>query len=153
MLAVSVGRLGVGDKVRLKDTARNVAERGEFVVHVADESQVEQVHQSSTEYPEDVSETEVLGLELLPSRRVSVPRLAAAPVAMECRHERTVEFGRLRTQLIVGEVVCFHVAESIFRDGKIDATLFRPIARLGGPRYARLGEILTLKPVFMSPKS
>ena len=149
MVAISVGRL-VG---KLKDTARNIAERGEFVVHIADESQVELVHRSSQEYPEEVSEAELLGMEMVPSRRVAVPRLAAAPVALECRHERTVEFGKLRAQLIAGEVVNFHIAESLYREGKIDATRFRPIARLGGPRYARLGEIITLQPVFVTPKS
>lgn len=153
MLALSVGRLGLADSLHLKDTARNIAERGEFVVHIADESQVELVHESSGEYPADVSEVEELGLALVPSRRVSVPRLAAAPVAMECRHSQTVEFGRLRAQLIVGEIAQFHVAEHLYLDSKIDATRFRPIARLGGPRYARLGEILTMKPVLMSPKS
>ena len=34
----------------------------------------------------------------------------------------------------------------------IDAPL-DPIARIGGPRYARLGEIFTLKPVFQTSKS
>lgn len=149
MVAISVGRL----RGKLKDTARNIAERAQFVVHIADESQVELVHRSSKEYPEEVSEVELLGLEIAPSRRIAVPRLAAAPVALECRHERTVEFGELRAQLIVGEVVQFHVAESLYREDKIDATRFRPIARLGGPRYARLGEIVTLEPMFVTPKS
>jgi flavin reductase (DIM6/NTAB) family NADH-FMN oxidoreductase RutF len=149
MVAISVGRL----RGELKDTARNIARDGEFVVHIADESQVALVHQSSVEYPEEVSEVAQLGLELVPGRRVATPRLAAPPVAMECRHAQTVEFGRLRAQLIVGEVLTFHIEESLYRDGKIDATRFRPIARLGGPRYARLGEIVTLAPVYVTPKS
>ena len=37
MLAISVGRL----RGELKDTARNIAREKEFVVHIADESQVE----------------------------------------------------------------------------------------------------------------
>lgn len=149
LLAISVGRL----KGELKDTARNVARDGEFVVHIADEGQVAQVHQSSTEYPEGVSEVEMLGLALAQSAAVAAPRLAGVPVAMECRHAQTVEFGRLRTQLIVGEVVRFHIAEGLYRDGRIDAERFRPIARLGGPRYARLGEVLTLQSVYVTPKA
>jgi flavin reductase (DIM6/NTAB) family NADH-FMN oxidoreductase RutF len=149
MLAISVGRV----RGALKDTARNIERNGEFVVHIADESQVELVHESSKEYPEQVSEVRELGLGTLPSRRIATPRLAAPPVSMECRHAQTVEFGRLRAQLIVGEVLLFHVAPDIYRDGRIDATRFRPIARLGGPRYARLGEILTMQPVYVTPKS
>jgi flavin reductase (DIM6/NTAB) family NADH-FMN oxidoreductase RutF len=148
MLAISVGRL----RGALKDTARNIAREGSFVVHIADESQVELVHRSSEEFPEEISEVEELRLQLAASRRVATPRLASAPVAMECRHAQTVEFGRLRAQLIVGEVLTFHVSPSLYRDGKIDAARFRPIARLGGPRYARLGEIVTLQPVYVTPK-
>ncbi len=149
MLAISVGRL----RGALKDTARNIARDQEFVVHIADESQVESVHRSSEELPEDVSEAAALGLELTPARHVGAPRLAAAPVAMECRHAQTVEFGRLRAQLIVGEVLAFHVAAELYSNGRIDATRFRPIARLGGPRYARLGEVVTLQPIYVTPKN
>jgi flavin reductase (DIM6/NTAB) family NADH-FMN oxidoreductase RutF len=149
MVAISVGRLTGA----LKHTARNLAERGEFVVNIADETQVEAVHQSSTEYPDDVSEVKELGLALAPSRRIATPRLADAPVSLECRLAQTLEFGNLRSQLLVGEVLCFHVADRLYASGRIDVTRFWPIARLGGPNYARLGEILTLKAVRMTPKS
>lgn len=149
MLAISVGRL----KGELKDTARNIARDGEFVVHIADEGQVAQVHQSSTEYPEGVSEAAELGLAVVPGSSVATPRLAGVPVAMECRLAQTVEFGRLRAQLIVGEVLRFHVDAALYRDGRIDAERFRPIARLGGPRYAKLGELLTLQAVYVTPKA
>ena len=42
----------------------------------------------------DVSEVEQLQLETLPSERIKVPRLAAAPIAMECRFRQCLEFGR-----------------------------------------------------------
>ena len=71
---------------------------------------------------------------------------------MECRLERTIDFGIERTRLIVGEVVHFHIAENLYRNGRIDALRFRPVARLGGPRYVRLGEIVELKPVHVTPK-
>jgi len=149
MLAISVGRL----KGALKDTARNIAARGEFVVNIADETQVEQVHESSTEYPDHVSEAAELGLATAPGRRIATPRIADAPVSMECRLSQTLEFGELRSQLLVGEVLCFHVADRLYANGKIDVTRFKPIARLGGPNYARLGEVLTMKSVAVTPKS
>jgi flavin reductase (DIM6/NTAB) family NADH-FMN oxidoreductase RutF len=148
MLAISVGRL----RGALKDTARNIDREKEFVVHIADESQVQLVHRSSEELPEEVSEASALGVELAPANHVETPRIATAPVAMECRHAQTVEFGRLRAQLIVGEVLAFHIAAELYSNGRIDATRFRPIARLGGPRYARLGEVLTLQSIYVSPK-
>src|SRR3546814_3780821 len=81
-----------------------------------------------------VSELYTLGLETIASTLVNVPRLAAAPVSMDCRLHEIFEFGRLQTQLIVGEVVAFHIRDEFYSAGKIDSIGMRPIARLGGPR-------------------
>ncbi|CAN7681103.1 flavin reductase family protein [Bradyrhizobium sp. LjRoot220] len=149
MLAISVGR-----KAGLyKDTAHNILNNEEYVVHIADSSLMIAVHESSTEHPPDVSEVEELQLETLPSERIKVPRLAAAPIAMECRFRQCLEFGETRSRLIVGEVLVFHVRDGLLHNGKIETEALDPIARIGGPRYARLGEIVTLKPVFQTSKS
>ena len=111
------------------------------------------VHESSTEHPPEVSEVEELQLATLPSERIKVPRLAAAPVAMECRFRQCLEFGETRSRLIVGEVLVFHIRDGLLQNGKIETEALDPIARIGGPRYARIGEIVTLKPVFQTSKS
>jgi flavin reductase (DIM6/NTAB) family NADH-FMN oxidoreductase RutF len=149
MLAISVGR-----KADIyKDTAHNILNNEEYVVHIADSSLMMAVHESSTEHPPDVSEVEELQLETLPSERIKVPRLAAAPIAMECRFRQCLEFGETRSRLIVGEVLAFHIRDGLLQNGKIETEALDPIARIGGPRYARLGEIVTLKPVFQTSKS
>ncbi|MBR1281700.1 flavin reductase family protein [Bradyrhizobium sp. AUGA SZCCT0177] len=149
MLAISVGRkAGI-----YKDTAHNILNNEEYVVHIADSSLMIAVHESSTEHPPEVSEVEELQLETLPSERIRVPRLAAAPIAMECRFRQCLEFGETRSRLIVGEVLVFHVRDGLLQNGKIETEALDPIARIGGPRYARLGEIVTLKPVFQTSKS
>ncbi len=149
MLAISVGRkAGI-----YKDTAHNILNNEEFVVHIADSTLMTAVHESSTEHPPDVSEVEELNLETLPGERVKVPRLAAAPIAMECRFRQCLEFGETRSRLLVGEVLVFHIRDGLLNNGKIETEALDPIARIGGPRYARLGEIFTLKPVFQTSKS
>ena len=149
MLAISVGRkAGV-----YKDTAHNILNNEEFVVHIADSTLMNEVHESSTEHPPDVSEVEELNLETVPSERVKVPRLAVAPIAMECRFRQCLEFGETRSRLLVGEVLVFHIRDGLLNNGKIETEALDPIARIGGPRYARLGEIFTLKPVFQTSKS
>ncbi len=149
MLAISVGRkAGV-----YKDTAHNILNNEEFVVHFADSSLMTAVHESSTEHPPDVSEVEELNLETLPSERVKVPRLAVAPIAMECRFRQCLEFGETRSRRLVGAVRVFHNRDGLMNNGKIETEALDPIARIGGPRYARLGEIFTLKPVFQTSKS
>ncbi|WFU13857.1 flavin reductase family protein [Bradyrhizobium sp. CB3481] len=149
MLAISVGRKGN----IYKDTAQNILNNEEYVVHIADSSLMNAVHESSTEHPPDVSEVEELRLSTLPGERIKVPRLVAAPIAMECRFRQCLEFGETRSRLIVGEVLVFHIRDGLVNNGKIETEALDPIARIAGPRYARLGEIVTLKPVFQTSKT
>lgn len=142
MIAISVGRKGDD----LKDTARNIAERREFVVNIADEGLLEPLHQSSVEYPSDISEVEELGLELLPSRSIACPRIAAAPIALECCLHQTIELGSLHTQLIVGEVTHFQIRDELYKDGKIETDRLRPLGRVAGPRYTKLSEFVSMRP-------
>jgi len=140
LLAISVGRSGGV----YKDTARNILALEEYVIHIADFSHLEALHLSATEYPPDVSEVEEAGLATLPSDEVKVPRLRDAPVAMECRFRDCIEFGHTRNRLIVGEVVVFHLRDGLVAEGKVATRALDPIARLAGPSYARLGEIVTM---------
>jgi flavin reductase (DIM6/NTAB) family NADH-FMN oxidoreductase RutF len=149
MLAISVGRKGN----TYKDTAQNILNNEEYVVHIADSSLMTAVHESSTEHPPDVSEVEELRLSTLPGERIKVPRLAAAPIAMECRFRQCLEFGETRSRLIIGEVLVFHIRDGLLQNGKIETEALDPIARIAGPRYAKLGEITTLKPVFQTSKT
>jgi len=149
MLAISVGRKGN----IYKDTAQNILNNEQYVVHIADSSLMNAVHESSTEHPPDVSEVDELGLATLPGERIKVPRLAAAPIAMECRFRQCLEFGETRSRLIVGEVLVFHIRDGLLQNGKIETKALDPIARIAGPRYAKLGEIITLKPVFQTSKT
>jgi flavin reductase (DIM6/NTAB) family NADH-FMN oxidoreductase RutF len=149
MLAISVGRkAGI-----YKDTAQNILNNEEYVVHIANSSLMNAVHESSTEHPPDVSEVEELRLSTLPGERIKVPRLAAAPIAMECRFRQCLEFGETRSRLIVGEVLVFHIKDGLLNNGKIETEALDPIARIAGPRYAKLGEIVTLKSVFQTSKT
>lgn len=149
MLAISVGRKGAD----YKDTAHNILDTEEYVIHIADTPLMNAVHDSSVEHPPEISEVEHLGLETLPCDLVKVRRLAAAPVAMECRFRQCLEFGDAKSRLIVGEVVMFHLRDGLVNDGKVETKALDPIARIGGPRYASLGEIVTLNTVFQTPKS
>ena len=149
MLAISIGhKAGV-----YKDTAQNILNNEEFVIHIADSTLMSAVHESSAEYPPEVSEVEELGLQTLPGECIKVPRLVLAPIAMECRFRHCLEFGEARTRLIVGEVVMFHVRDGLMQNDKIETEALDPIARIAGPRYGRLGEIVTLSTVLQTSYS
>lgn len=148
MLAVNIAtRPGSGE---IKDTARNIRRTREFVVNVATEQNMEVMHHSAQEFSPGVSEAQALGIPLLPSRHVRAPRIAASPVQMECRLDQTVTLGRGINTLFIGEVVAFHLSDAVYDGTRVDSDAMRPIARLGGPYYAGLGEIFH-RPMLQKP--
>ena len=84
----------------------------------------------------------MLGMETVPSHTIDVPRLADVSIAMECEHVQSIEFGRAKTELIVGEVKVIHVEEGFLDGGKIDTAALQPLGRVAGPRYAGIGEVI-----------
>ena len=143
--------MGLRDDQR-KDTCRNIIEQGEFVINIGDETQAEAIHQSAAELPPEVSEVDLLGLRLSPSTLVRTPRLSDVPAALECRLHSIQSFGDTGAEFVVAEVVAFQFRDGLCTDGKIDIQRLRPLARIGGPHYARLGDLITLSPVQRSPQ-
>lgn len=137
MVAVNIGT----KDGQLKDTARNIVETGEFVVNVATFDAMDLMHGCSADYPAETSEVEALGIELIPGERIAVPRVAISPIQMECRLERAITLGRGLNTLYIGEVLVFHLSSTVFDGRYVDSVKLRPIARLGGPLYAELGEL------------
>lgn len=131
----------------LKDTARNIGEDGEFVVNLVDEALAGAMNLSAADFPPDRSEAEALGLALSPGQQVAVPRLSAAPAALECRARATLSVGRNR--LIVGEVLGLWVRGGAVQDaarGHIDTAALGLIGRMGGSgSYARTRDTFELR--------
>ena len=148
MIGINIG-LRAGER---KDTSRNIAESGEFVVNIGDDTMIEKIHQSADEFPPEVSEVELLGLNTTNSAEIGTPRLADVPISMECRLHSVQEFGQTRAEFIVGEVVMFHIRSDLYKNGKVETTSLRPVARIGGPNYATLGEIITMEPISRTPQ-
>ncbi len=120
------------EKTIPKDTARNIRRVGEFVVNVVTEDLLHQMNVCATDFPADVSEVEMAGLHLTPSTLVTVPRLAEAHAALECRELQTIEIGRSR--IILGQVVGMYVDDA-FVDPKgpyIDAHALHAVGRMNG---------------------
>ena len=122
-----------------KDTLRNVRATGEFVVNVVSYAMRDKMNQSSAEYPYGVSEWEPAGFTPVPSVQVKPARVGESLIAMECRVHQIITHGPgpLSANYVIGEVVYFHVAQSILTDNKIDAAKVDYIGRMGGDWYAR----------------
>jgi flavin reductase (DIM6/NTAB) family NADH-FMN oxidoreductase RutF len=144
MITITVGLHEYDRRGELKDTVVNILREREFVVNIANQTLLEALHASSAVYPADLSEVEALGLATCDSATIRTPRLADAPAALECRLHSTIELGEAGDRIVIGRVQMFQVADHLFRNGKVDTRELNPIARLGGPNYAVLGEILTM---------
>jgi flavin reductase (DIM6/NTAB) family NADH-FMN oxidoreductase RutF len=130
---------------RRKDTAVNILETSEFVVNIVDDSLLDPMHRSAADYPDDVDEIELLELPSVSSDLIAPRRIASSPISMECVLDQAVKFGRAGSEFFVGEIQMFHVRDGLFKDGKIDSEYLRPLARLAGPVYGKLGEIVRVQ--------
>ena len=128
-----------------KDSHRNVEDTGEFVVNIVTYDNYKKMNITSAEYPPDVSEAEIAGLELLPSKKIRVPRLAASPVHLECRHLMSIALpnhgvNTNRQSIVIGQVVGIHIDESVLTNGIVDIAKLQPVSRLGYLDYAVVRE-------------
>lgn len=130
-----------------KDTLRNVEATGSFVVNVVDDALAEQMNLTSGEYPPEVDEFALAGLEAAPGVKVPAPRVAQAPVALECRLVQVIPVGHVPHHLVIGEIVYFHARDDIYdaRTGRLDMHRLRPVGRLAGNLYSRVHDIFEMK--------
>ena len=80
-----------------------------FVVNIVDDDRAEQMNLSSGEYPPEVDEFALTGLTAAPGVRVRAPRVAQAPISLECRVAQIIPVGRGPHSLVLGEILYFHV--------------------------------------------
>ncbi|MBV9127814.1 MAG: flavin reductase family protein [Verrucomicrobia bacterium] len=118
-----------------KDTALNVRCQHEFVVNLVDEATAEAMNRTSAALPHGVSELPGAGLTTRPSSVVRTPRLAEAPVSMECVEWGTLEIGANR--LIIGLVKRVHVRDELVDEKtlRIRSERFRVVGRMASPDW------------------
>lgn len=132
-----------------KDTLNNVLATKQFVVNMVTEELVEKMNLTSKTIPPSESEFDLAGLTPIASIKVKPPRVKESPITMECElvHHYTLEnhkFGG--ATILIGKVVMFHVDESVLLDDfKINLETYKPVARLAGSNYSKLGEIFSIK--------
>lgn len=129
-----------------KDTSRNIAGSGMFVVNMVDEPLAEAMNITAIDFPPDVSEIDAAGLALEAGVTLPVPRIAEAPFAFECRKHSVLTFSPSR-EIVIGEVVHIHA-----RAGLVDAAThrvsqidYKPVGRLFGNDYSRQNERFELQ--------
>jgi len=145
--AVSISILHNPTGDHRKDTWRNIEATGEFVVNVVDEELARAMNETSTEFPPEVDEFEAAGLEPAPSVVVGPPRVAAAPVSMECTLLDSLAVGKGMggATLVVGKVELVHVRDGITNGrNHVDLRELRPVSRLAGAQYGYVRETFAM---------
>ncbi len=124
-----------------KDTPRNIAKTGEFVVNMVDRELVAAMRTCATDFPYGESEVEASGLTLAPSRTVAVNRISKSPANLECRLFSEIELSAHR-QLVLGEILCIQIKDEAFDPAtmRIVPEHYDPLGRLYGTIYAWMGE-------------
>ena len=137
---------------RPKDSVTNVIETGEFVVNMATYELREAVNITGSAVEPAVDEAKLAGLEMIPSKLVKPPRVAASPVHLECRYHCMLALpGRNLEQshyVVVGQVIGVYIKdEAITPEGRIDVLKLRPLARLGYHDYTSVESCFTMPPI------
>lgn len=136
-----------GDKN--KDTLNNVLSTRQFVVNMVTEENVEKMNLTASIVPHDVDEFTLAGLTPVASIKVRPPRVAESPIQFECElvhHFALENHNHGGAVMLVGKIVMMHFDDGVLLDNyKVNLETYRPVARLAGANYSKLGEIFTIK--------
>ena len=125
----------------IKHTLENVLQVKECVINIVNYDMVQQMSLASTEYAKGVNEFEKAGFTMLKSDLIAPPRVAEAPVQLECVINDIIPLGDAHGagNLVLAEVKLIHINEDVLdENGKIDQQKMDLVARLGGDWYCRV---------------
>lgn len=132
-----------------KDTLNNVLATKEFVVNLVTEDLVEQMNLTSNNVASDIDEFELANLTPIPSQTIKPMRVGEAKAHFECEmvhHYFLEDHSNGGACVVIGKVKMIHINEEILLDNfKINLETYKPVARLAGSNYSKLGEIFTIK--------
>ena len=131
-----------------KDTLTNIEETGDFVVNLCNWDLREAMNETSAHVAPDADEFALAGLTAAPCEKVAAPRVAEAPVALECQFLFRVRLPggspKIENNACFGKVVGIHIADDIVVDGMIDMGRYKPVARCGYMDYAVVENVFAM---------
>ena len=122
-----------------KDTLENLKIIKECVVQAVTYDIVQQVSLASTEYDSDIDEFIKSGLTPIDSLKIKPKRVAESPFQMECVVKQIIPLGDKNASgnLVICEVVQFHVDEKIMQDGILEPNLIKLVGRNSANYYTK----------------
>lgn len=147
LVSLSINR----NEQQMKDTAHNLLQQKEGVIHLVNDSILAEMNQSSASLPPDESELAHSNLTLINSQEVAVPAIQEAPIHFEVRLHQYVPVKdnaeNIISDLFILEVLNYYFKEEIFDQAQeyIDPIKFDPLARLAGNTYGHIARTLDKK--------
>ncbi|WP_239740998.1 flavin reductase family protein [Mammaliicoccus sp. M-M45] len=131
-----------------KDTARNILQNKEAVVHIVDTDNVEDANQTAALLGPDKSEMDRTDFETVNSVEVSVPGLKQSKVRFEAvlKEDVVIKNGdQPVSDLLLLEIKYYHFDEAIYDNGYIIKDELGAVSRLAGNDYAEIGKTFTIE--------
>jgi flavin reductase (DIM6/NTAB) family NADH-FMN oxidoreductase RutF len=126
-----------------KHTLENIKMVPECVINIVNYEMVQQISLASCDYPKGTNEFIKAGFTPLASELVKPPRVAEAPIQLECIVQEVITLGENAGagNLVLALIKKIHIKEEVLDANKnIDQTKLDLVARLGGDWYARITE-------------
>ena len=124
-----------------KDTLANLKRTGELCVNMTTTVLIEQVAQSSADWPYGVDEFAQIGLTPVRGEKVAAPRVAESPVSLECTVWEIKPLGEGGSTLVLAEIKLLHILDTLLNEyGTVDSYRFDALSRLGGISYGAIGD-------------
>ena len=132
-----------------KDTLNNILANNQFVVNMVTESLTEQMNATAQSVPSDIDEFDLVGVTPVPSVSVKPMRVKESPIHLECElvHHYFLENHKQGGAcIVIGRIVHMHFEDNVLlEDYKINMETYKPISRLAGSNYSKIGEIFSVK--------
>ncbi|WP_239734632.1 flavin reductase family protein [Mammaliicoccus sp. G-M28] len=131
-----------------KDTARNILQNKEAVVHIVDTDNVEDANQTAALLGPDESEMDRTEFETVNSVEVSVLGLKQSKVRFEAvlKEDIVIKNGdQPVSDLLLLEIKYYHFDEAIYDNGYIIKDELGAVSRLAGNDYAEIGKTFTIE--------
>lgn len=131
-----------------KDTLHNIKASGEFVINIVPLALMDAMNLTTAPLQHGVSELDFAGLTAEPSALVKPPRVAQAPIHLECEFFQEIELPCTLedsiNRTILGKVLGIHIKDEVLTDGLVDLNKIKPLARLGYQEYTAVDNIFKM---------
>lgn len=131
----------------LKDTARNILEKKEAVIHIVDSDNVGEANKTAANLPAHESEFDETEFTLMPSTTVAIPSLKESKIRFEVElYEHVMIENEVEpsADLMLLKIKQYHIVDHLYHEGRIDPEGLAAVSRLAGHDYAEIGKMFTI---------